>query len=141
MSLVGEFLEKCSTNPMTGYYRDGYCKNFPDDTGSHVVCAKITNTFLEYTKSKGNDLITPNPQSGFPGLKEGQHWCVCANRWEEARQADKAPPVFLKGTDKSAVQFNSLETYMKFAEKQGGVRRKKRKTKKKKLSSTLKKSR
>jgi uncharacterized protein (DUF2237 family) len=119
---------------MTGYYRDGYCKNFPNDTGSHVVCAKMTNTFLQFTKSKGNDLITPSPEHNFPGLKEGQHWCVCANRWEEARKEGNAPPVFLNGTDKSALQFNSLETYRNFAERKGGVRRKSRKTKKKKLS-------
>lgn len=139
MNLLGNSLEKCSTNPMTGYYRDGYCKNFPNDSGSHVVCAKMTNTFLEFTKSKGNDLITPSPAYYFPGLKEGQHWCVCANRWEEARLAGKAPPVFINGTDKSALQFNPLETYMNFSERRGGFRKTKRKTKKKKLTLKSKK--
>lgn len=139
MNVLGNSLQKCSTNPMTGYYRDGYCKNFTNDSGSHVVCAKMTNTFLQYTKSKGNNLITPSPEYRFPGLKEGDSWCVCANRWEEARKAGKAPPIFLESTDTSALQFNSLETYIKFSEKKGGIRMKKRKTKKKKLSIVQKK--
>ena len=112
-SLTGTPLEICSTDPMTGYYRDGRCKNYPDDAGTHVVCAKLTDDFLQYTKSKGNNLSTPRP--GFPGLKAGQNWCLCASRWEEARRAGKAPPVLLSATDKSAMKFNKLKTYKHYS--------------------------
>jgi uncharacterized protein (DUF2237 family) len=122
-SLKGTPLQVCSLNPLTGYYRDGYCKNFPNDTGTHVVCASMTDEFLQYTKTKGNNLITPS--AGFPGLKQGDKWCVCATRWEEARKANKAPPVDLAATDSSALQFNSLETYAK-AQTRGGKRRKRK---------------
>lgn len=115
-SLLGQPLEVCSTSPMTGYKRDGYCTNLPGDTGAHVVCAKMTNEFLQFTKTKGNDLISASPENAFPGLKQGQNWCVCALRWEEARQANKAPPVILQASDKSALKYNTLETYKKFAQ-------------------------
>lgn len=126
-SLTKEPLKICSTQPMTGYYRDGYCKNLPDDSGTHVVCAKMTNEFLEFTKSKGNDLITPS--STFPGLKEGDKWCLCALRWDEANKANKAPPVNLEATDESALKFNNLNTYTRKLSKGG-----KRKTRKQKQS-------
>ncbi len=113
-NLLGSTLEQCSINPVTGYYRDGYCKNLPDDSGKHIVCAKMTDEFLQFTKTKGNNLITPSPENNFPGLKQGQEWCVCASRWEEARQANKAPPVRLNATDISALKYNSLENYKKF---------------------------
>ncbi len=123
-SLQGTPLQVCSLKPLTGYYRDGYCKNFPNDTGTHVVCATMTDEFLQYTKTKGNNLISPS--AGFPGLKQGDKWCVCATRWEEARKANKAPPVDLAATDSSALQFNSLETYTKAAQTRGGKRRKRK---------------
>lgn len=116
-SLINKPLQLCSLNPLTGYYRDGYCKNYPDDSGTHVVCAKVNDEFLQYTKSKGNDLITP--RNGFPGLKANQKWCLCASRWEEARKANKAPPVILEATHKSALRFNKLKTYKKYAVKGG----------------------
>ena len=122
-SLTKEPLKICSTQPMTGYYRDGYCKNLPDDSGTHVVCAKMTDEFLEFTKSKGNDLITPS--SNFPGLKEGDKWCLCALRWDEANKENKAPPVDLEATDESALKFNNLNTYTRKLNSGG-----KRKTKK-----------
>ncbi len=130
-SLQGKPLEVCSLNPLTGYYRDGYCKNFPDDTGTHVVCATMTDEFLNYTKSKGNNLITPS--AGFPGLKQGDKWCVCAARWEEARKANKAPPVDLSATDSSALRFNTLQTYTK--QKTRGGKQTKRKGKKTRRTS------
>ncbi len=123
-SLQGKPLKVWSLNPVTGYYRDGYCKNFPDDTGTHVVCATMTDEFLQYTKSKGNNLITPSGK--FPGLKDGDRWCVCASRWEEARKANKAPPVDLAATDSSALKFNPLETYAKKSQTRGGKRNKRK---------------
>ncbi len=119
-SLTGQPLEICSVDPLTGYNRDGFCKNNEFDSGTHVVCAKLTDDFLKFTKSKGNNLITP--RDDFPGLKDGQKWCLCALRWEEARRAGKAPPVILEATDKSALQFNNLKTYTKYAKKSGGKR-------------------
>jgi uncharacterized protein (DUF2237 family) len=113
INLLGKHLKVCSTNPMTGYYRDGYCNNYPDDSGTHVVCAKLTNKFLKFTKSRGNNLTSPRP--GFPGLKAGQRWCLCAARWEEARRANKAPPVILNATHKSALKFNKARIYKKYA--------------------------
>jgi uncharacterized protein (DUF2237 family) len=97
---------------MTGYNRDGYCTNIDGDSGTHVVCAKMTDKFLQFTKEKGNDLITPNNR--FPGLKSGDKWCLCARRWEEARKAGAAPPVDVSATDKSALKFNKRNTYLKY---------------------------
>jgi len=125
-SLNGTPLKVCSTNPMTGYYRDGFCKNTADDSGTHVVCSELTDDFLQFTKSRGNNLITP--RNGFPGLKAGQQWCLCALRWEEARRAGKAPPVLLEATDKSSLRFNKLQTYKRYSRKskrQNGTRRRK----------------
>jgi len=127
-SLTKKPLKICSTQPMTGYYRDGYCRGLPDDSGTHVVCAKMTNEFLEFTKSKGNDLIRPT--STFPGLKEGDKWCVCALRWDEAAKASKAPPVDLEATDESALKFNNLKTYTQTRKTSSGGKRKTRKQKK-----------
>ncbi len=93
-------LQICGTDPMTGFYRNGYCKTGPDDAGTHTVCAKMTNEFLEFTKSMGNDLSTPT--SYFPGLKEGDNWCLCAIRWEQAKKAGKAPKVIANATNKKS---------------------------------------
>lgn len=109
-SILNEPIKLCSLNPLTGYKRDGYCTNIEGDSGTHVVCAKVTDNFLQFTKGKGNDLITP--RNGFPGLKSGDKWCLCALRWEEARKAGAAPPVDLYSTDKSALKFNNLDTYL-----------------------------
>lgn len=84
MNINNKTLKKCSTNPMTGFYRDGYCQTGPDDKGTHTVCAKMTQEFLDYTKSKGNDLSTPNMMYNFPGLKPGDKWCLCEYRWNQA---------------------------------------------------------
>ena len=92
-------LQDCGISPMTGFYRDGCCNTGPGDVGTHTVCAIMTDEFLEYSKSKGNDLITPRPEFDFPGLKAGDAWCLCALRWEEARQAGCAPRVKLTSTN------------------------------------------
>jgi uncharacterized protein (DUF2237 family) len=120
-SILNKPLEICSTNPMTGYYRDGYCNNYPDDSGTHVVCAELTDDFLKFTKSRGNNLITP--RQGFPGLKQGNRWCVCASRWNEAYRANKAPPVVLGATHKSALKFNNLKTFRKLSKTRRLTRR------------------
>ncbi|MDJ1177583.1 DUF2237 domain-containing protein [Roseofilum sp. BLCC_M91] len=104
-NVFGEPLQPCCTDPMTGYYRTGYCETGPGDFGLHVVCAQVTDEFLDYTRKQGNDLSTPVPIYGFPGLKSGDRWCLCASRWKEALEAGVAPPVVL-----SATHFNTLAT-------------------------------
>ena len=94
---------------MTGFYRDGYCRTGPGDTGLHTVCAVMTEKFLEFSRSRGNDLITPHPEWDFPGLRPGDKWCLCVSRWQEALEADMAPPVDLEATHSSAVEFVNLE--------------------------------
>ena len=101
-SILQAPLQSCSTNPLTGYYRDSYCRTDSKDKGIHVVCAEMTDAFLEYTKSQGNDLQTPAPQYNFPGLKAGDRWCLCAVRWYEAHTAGVAPIVIPEATDKKA---------------------------------------
>jgi uncharacterized protein (DUF2237 family) len=93
---------------MTGFYRDGFCQMNPDDVGTHVVCAEMTEEFLKFSKSRGNDLSTPNLEHGFPGLKPGDRWCLCALRWKEALDADKAPPVVLESTHQYALEYVTL---------------------------------
>jgi uncharacterized protein (DUF2237 family) len=100
---LGESLQACCTDPMTGFYRDGHCHTGPDDRGVHVVCAVMTEEFLSYTKAQGNDLSTPRPQYDFPGLKPGDGWCLCAARWLEAYEAGVAPPVKLEATHAKAL--------------------------------------
>jgi uncharacterized protein (DUF2237 family) len=91
--------------PMTGFFRDGHCHTCPEDLGCHAVCAVVTEEFLEFSKSAGNDLTTPMPDFGFPGLKPGDRWCVCAPRWKEAYDAGKAPPLILEATHQAALEF------------------------------------
>ena len=114
-NVLGETLETCCTNPVTGFYRDGCCKTGPMDFGSHVICAQVTEEFLEFTKSRGNDLSTPMPAYQFPGLKPGDRWCLCASRWQEALEAGVAPPVILSATPEKALQFGSREDLRKSA--------------------------
>ena len=108
-NVLGEKLETCCTSPMTGYYRDGTCNTGGGDFGAHVVCAEVTEEFLAFTKSQGNDLSTPAPMSNFPGLKPGDRWCLCATRWQEALAAGVAPPVILSATHASTVEYVSLD--------------------------------
>jgi uncharacterized protein (DUF2237 family) len=112
-NILGTKLECCCNNPMTGYYRDGYCQTGPTDFGVHVICAEVTQEFLEFSRSQGNDLITPAPMYNFPGLKAGDKWCLCASRWQEALQAGVAPPVILASTHENALKYVSLEDLKK----------------------------
>lgn len=109
LNVLGQPLVPCSYDPLTGYFRDGCCNTRADDTGSHVVCARVTAEFLAFSASRGNDLITPRPEYRFPGLVPGQRWCLCALRWKEAFDAGVAPPVVLASTHIRALDFIGLE--------------------------------
>jgi hypothetical protein len=98
LNVLGEPLDACSTRPLTGFTRSGACETGPEDLGCHTVCAQVTAEFLEYSRSRGNDLITPLPEHDFPGLKPGDRWCLCAGRWLEANKAGVAPKVLLRAT-------------------------------------------
>jgi uncharacterized protein (DUF2237 family) len=102
-NVLGGPLQPCSFDPATGFFRDGHCHTCVQDQGSHTVCAIMTAEFLEFSKSRGNDLTTPMPQYDFPGLKPGDHWCLCAGRWLEACEAGKAPKVNLEATNEAAL--------------------------------------
>lgn len=104
-NVLGNPLQACCTDPMTGYYRDGACNTGPSDTGSHVVCAVMTEEFLTFTAARGNDLSTPRPEYQFPGLRPGDGWCLCALRWKEAYEAGYAPPVRLESTHEKALEY------------------------------------
>lgn len=108
-NVLGGTLLTCCTSPMTGFFRNGRCDTNDQDSGLHVVCAILTDEFLEYSKSKGNDLSTPRPQWGFPGLKAGDKWCLCAARWKEALDAGVAPQVLLEATHQNALQVVTLD--------------------------------
>ena len=108
-NVLGGTLEPCSTDPMTGFYRDGCCTTGPEDRGLHTVCAVMTEEFLSFTKAQGNDLSTPRPEFNFPGLEPGDRWCLCAARWQEAVAADVAPPVVLEATHEKALTVADLE--------------------------------
>jgi hypothetical protein len=108
-NVLGTELTACCHDPKTGFYRDGYCHTGPQDLGSHTVCAQVTQTFLNFQLARGNDLVTPRPQFGFPGLKPGDRWCVCAARWKEALEAGVAPPVILTACHEKALDIVSLE--------------------------------
>ena len=107
-NVLGEPLEICSIKPMTGFYRDGCRNTGREDVGSHTVCVVMTAEFLDFSKSHGNDLSTPLPKFGFPGLRPGDRWCLCASRWQEALEANHAPRVILRATHKSALSYCSL---------------------------------
>ncbi len=114
-NVLGGALITCSIAPLTGFYRDGCCKTGLEDTGTHTVCAEITDEFLNYTKSKGNDLTTPNPDFGFPGLKAGDFWCLCALRWKEALLAGKAPKIKLEATHEKTMEFINFKELKNYA--------------------------
>ena len=102
-NVLGTDLQPCCTSPMTGFFRDGSCRTCPEDTGLHTVCVIVTERFLAFSKSRGNDLSTPHPQWQFPGLKPGDRWCLCAPRWREAWQAGEAPLVMLESTHEATL--------------------------------------
>jgi uncharacterized protein (DUF2237 family) len=115
MNVLGTELEDCSSEPVTGFYRTGCCETGSDDVGVHTVCAQVTDEFLAYSKSVGNDLSTPAPHFGFSGLKPGDRWCLCAARWVEALEAGMAPPVILAATHAATLEFASLGDLRRFA--------------------------
>ena len=115
INIFGDEIEACCYDPMTGYYRDGFCNTDEHDHGSHVVCAVMTDDFLEFSKSKGNDLTTPRPEFNFPGLKEGDRWCLCALRWKEAYDAGVAPKVFLESCHLNSLNFVTKEQLAEYA--------------------------
>ena len=114
-NVVGGKLESCCTSPMTGYYRDGKCNTGGGDYGAHTVCAQLTAEFLQFSKSRGNDLITPVPEYNFPGLKPGDCWCLCASRWKEAMDAGCAPRVVLSATHALTLEYVSLNELKQYA--------------------------
>ncbi len=113
-NVLGKPLEQCSKKPLTGFYRDGYCHTCEADTANHVIAATVTEEFLIFSQFRGNDLITPNPEYNFPGLKAGDSWCLCALRWKEAYIAGVAPPVNLEATHEKALEFVPLEILQQF---------------------------
>jgi hypothetical protein len=118
VNVLGDPLETCGTDPVTGFFRDGCCNTDSSDRGSHTVCAVMTADFLAFTAAAGNDLSTPHPEYNFPGLKPGDRWCLCVSRWEEARRAGRAPEVVLAATHQAALKVTTLE-HLQAAEHQG----------------------
>ena len=109
LNVLGQPLVPCSFEPLTGFFRDGCCKTDEEDIGSHLVCAIVTQDFLQFSLSKGNDLITPRPEYQFPGLVAGDQWCLCLNRWIESVQAECAPMIKLESTNIKALELVSLD--------------------------------
>lgn len=114
-NVLGTPLRTCSTDPVTGFFRTGCCDTGADDLGLHVVCAELTADFLIFSASRGNDLSTPNPWFGFPGLRPGDRWCLCASRWKEALEAGVAPPVVLEATHMATLEFVDLDDLKRHA--------------------------
>lgn len=119
LNVLGEPLQACSYAPLTGYFRDGCCNTDANDHGTHVVCARMTAAFLNFSAERGNDLITPKPEWRFPGLKPGDRWCLCATRWREAFEAGMAPPVILASTHAKVLEYVNLEDLMRHAHQPG----------------------
>ncbi|MBZ2169306.1 DUF2237 family protein [Marinobacter sp. F4216] len=115
VNVLGEPLETCGNDPVTGFYRDGCCNTGPDDLGFHTVCAVVTEDFLAFSQNQGNDLSTPRPEYGFPGLKPGDAWCLCAARWQEAFEAGMAPRVRLRSTHQATLEMCELEDLKRHA--------------------------
>jgi len=113
-NVLGTKLAPCSTDPMTGYLRDGCCRHITEDRGRHELCAVVTEEFLSFSRRRGNDLVTPRPELGFPGLEPGDRWCLCVSRWVEALEAEVAPPVILEATNESVLEevyFSTLDEH------------------------------
>lgn len=115
LNVYGEPLEECCNNPLTGFFRDGCCNTSDQDVGSHTVCVSLTAEFLSFSKAKGNDLSTPRPEFGFPGLEPGQSWCLCAARWREAHEAGAAPRLWLTRTHRRALEIVPIELLREYA--------------------------
>jgi uncharacterized protein (DUF2237 family) len=115
VNVLGEPLKPCSFDPVTGFYRDGCCNTGPEDRGRHTVCVRVTEEFLAFSRRRGNDLSTPRPEFGFPGLRPGDRWCLCADRWREAWEAGMAPRVVLASTHRSVLKTVPLEVLKEHA--------------------------
>ena len=115
VNVLGGSLESCCRSPMTGFFRDGTCNTGSEDVGLHVICVEMTAEFLEFSKDQGNDLSTPRPEFGFPGLQPGDRWCLCATRWKDALEAGMAPRVYLEATHVTALDIVPLEELRRFA--------------------------
>ena len=113
-NVFGEPLESCCTNPLTGYFRDGLCRTIDQDTGTHTVCAIMTDEFLSFSAERGNDLITPMPYYQFPGLKEGDKWCLCVSRWFEAYEAGCPPNLIFEATNIKTLDYVSFDKLLEF---------------------------
>lgn len=114
-NVIGGELESCSTDPLTGFYRDGCCNTGSEDFGVHTVCTEVTEDFLVFSKTAGNDLSTPQPAYGFPGLQPGDRWCLCASRWKEAYDAGAAPAVVLEATHAASLEWVDLNVLRRHA--------------------------
>ncbi|MEM6369907.1 MAG: DUF2237 domain-containing protein [Myxococcota bacterium] len=114
-NVLGEELVDCSHDPLTGFFRDGCCRTDGQDRGRHLVCAVVTQAFLEFSADRGNDLMTPMPMYGFPGLRDGDRWCLCAARWREALEAGVAPPVVAQACHESALEVVELSDLLRHA--------------------------
>ncbi|MGC3988784.1 MAG: DUF2237 domain-containing protein [Chthoniobacteraceae bacterium] len=114
-NVFGRELQCCCNSPMTGFYRDGHCQTGPGDVGLHTMCVEVTDEFLAFSQLRGNDLSTPMPEYGFPGLRAGDRWCLCMSRWIEAYEAGMAPRVLLEATHVSALEFVDLEVLQQYA--------------------------
>lgn len=117
-NVFGQTLKSCSMNPMTGFFRNGCCDSGPDDYGKHTLCAVMTSDFLMFSRSRGNDLVTPIPQYHFPGLHPGDRWCICVLRWKEAHEAGYAPPVVLEATNENALEYVEMNVLLGYAYKE-----------------------
>ena len=115
LNVYGKPLIACCYEPLTGYFRDGFCKTIDADTGTHVVCAQVTEEFLNFSANRGNDLITPRPQWNFPGLKPGDFWCLCVSRWLEAEKAGVAPKLKLEACHQETLNYTGLELLEQYA--------------------------
>ena len=116
-NFFGKKLVECSKDPLTGFKRNGCCESVVGDYGKHIVCAQVDQRFLDYSFKNGNDLITPNKENIFPGLKEGDRWCLCVTRWIEAEKAGKAPKIILEATHEKTLEYTSLHLLVKYAYK------------------------
>ena len=114
-NVFGEPLESCSDDPKTGFFRDGCCNSSDEDLGRHTVCSRVTREFLEFSRSRGNDLSTPREEFGFPGLRPGDQWCLCAARWQEALDAGAPPRVVLRATHAATLEIVPLEDLKRYA--------------------------
>jgi len=115
LNVFDEPLESCGADPVTGFFRDGCCNTSDEDLGSHTVCVELTSEFLEFSRDSGNDLSTPQPDFGFPGLHPGDRWCLCAARWLESYEADSAPRIHLTRTHRRALEVVPLEVLRQYA--------------------------